>query len=411
MKGSKRKLKGVARLLLAVTAVFVVFMVFIACSNTAFATTIVRTIKIYVDGNGDYSYPTISTSNAGYEITDWGTWSKKEENLNVGDKITCTITVEPTDGYEIRLDDGKNDVTVRGDGDAKLESYSRSGSKFKLRISYIVSGELDTPEDAYWDESRPWIATTEKVSGAKKYEYQLYRGSTRIKTAETSSRTYNFIDELITSSVAEKSEVHFRVRAIYGSGSNVDKSDWTYSDELDDDDWNEIWWYCNDHNLKWKGKSTSSSSSSSSNHSSSGGPGSSPASPASPAGPSYGRTGWEGGPGNWYYYMNGSLVRNDWVWYKNHWYYFSGDGRMLTGWQQVGGRWYYLYPATNEPQKDLLEGACVADWWQIDGNYYYFWPSDGYDSNGRFHKANEMAANVWIGNYYVNAKGVWSSTK
>jgi glucan-binding YG repeat protein len=44
----------------------------------------------------------------------------------------------------------------------------------------------------------------------------------------------------------------------------------------------------------------------------------------------------------------------------------NASGAMYTGWLQYGGSWYYLY------------------------------------GNG------VMATNAWIGNYWVNAQGVWS---
>lgn len=53
------------------------------------------------------------------------------------------------------------------------------------------------------------------------------------------------------------------------------------------------------------------------------------------------------------------------------WYYLGGanDGARKTGWQQVGGTWYYL------------------------------------NDNGT------MAADTWIGDWYVNSFGAWTKTR
>ena len=41
--------------------------------------------------------------------------------------------------------------------------------------------------------------------------------------------------------------------------------------------------------------------------------------------------------------------------------------------------------------------SCATGWKYIDGNWYYFY-SDGY-----------MAHNCWIGNYYLNSNGAWTT--
>ncbi|POP30972.1 hypothetical protein C3B58_18595, partial [Lactonifactor longoviformis] len=51
------------------------------------------------------------------------------------------------------------------------------------------------------------------------------------------------------------------------------------------------------------------------------------------------------------------------------WYYLKSNGAMATGWVKVSGKWYYLR------------------------------------DNGA------MASKTWIGNYYVNASGVWTKTR
>ncbi|MEW9992065.1 hypothetical protein [Clostridium butyricum] len=57
-----------------------------------------------------------------------------------------------------------------------------------------------------------------------------------------------------------------------------------------------------------------------------------------------------------------------------------------AAWIQDNNGWWYT------------EGSsCATGWKLIDGNWYYFY-SDGY-----------MAHDCWIGNYYLNAKGAWTT--
>lgn len=67
----------------------------------------------------------------------------------------------------------------------------------------------------------------------------------------------------------------------------------------------------------------------------------------------------------WYRHADGGYTKNGWEYINGQWYLFESAGWMLTGWQKVGGTWYYMYDS----------GA--------------------------------MAANTWIGSYYVNGSGAW----
>ena len=67
----------------------------------------------------------------------------------------------------------------------------------------------------------------------------------------------------------------------------------------------------------------------------------------------------------WYRHADGGYTKNGWEYINGQWYLFDSAGWMLTGWQKVGGTWYYMYDS----------GA--------------------------------MAANTWIGSYYVNGSGAW----
>ena len=58
-------------------------------------------------------------------------------------------------------------------------------------------------------------------------------------------------------------------------------------------------------------------------------------------------------------------LRNGWTYVDGNWYYYDKDGMFTGGWKQIGSTYYYLY-------------------------------EDGH-----------MAADEWIGEYYVNASGAW----
>ncbi len=97
------------------------------------------------------------------------------------------------------------------------------------------------------------------------------------------------------------------------------------------------------------------------------------------------QTGWLRLGGTWYYLNAGGGMVTGWQYIGNTYYYFAESGAMYTGWLQLGGTWYFLADS----------GAMQTGWQMIGGVWYYF-----YDSGA-------MATNCWIGNYWINAGGVW----
>ena len=116
------------------------------------------------------------------------------------------------------------------------------------------------------------------------------------------------------------------------------------------------------------------------------------------------KSGWVKEGYTWYYYKNGSVVRNAWAgnywlgadgrmatnsWVDNNRYYVGNDGAWIknysnkSGWQKESGSWYYY-----------KNGSVVRNAWA--GNYWL-------GADGR------MATNSWVDNnrYYVGADGVW----
>ena len=101
--------------------------------------------------------------------------------------------------------------------------------------------------------------------------------------------------------------------------------------------------------------------------------------------PGYGAAQWIlDGNGWWYRHGDGGYTTNGWEQINGAWYLFDGSGYMKTGWQQVTGKWYFLHDS----------GAMAANQWI--GKYYV-------DGSGA------MLVNSWTPDgYFVNEVGVWT---
>ena len=121
---------------------------------------------------------------------------------------------------------------------------------------------------------------------------------------------------------------------------------------------------------------------------------------------SYPKNAWEKIDGFWYYFNSNGYLCTGWIQLGGKWYYLDPDGKMLTGWQLINGKWYYMSGS----------GEMVTGWLLLSGTWYYLGADGSMYShgwhliNGSWYYMNTsgaMAANTWIGNYYVNASGVW----
>ena len=64
-----------------------------------------------------------------------------------------------------------------------------------------------------------------------------------------------------------------------------------------------------------------------------------------------------------YYYFNGSgYMCTNWLNYGGAWYWLGGSGAMATGWRSIGGSWYWFDDS----------GAMASGWKVIGGTYYFF---------------------------------------
>ena len=122
------------------------------------------------------------------------------------------------------------------------------------------------------------------------------------------------------------------------------------------------------------------------------------------------KPGWIASGGRWWYrHKDGGYTAANWELIDGHWYYFDGAGWMTTGWQLVGGSWYYM-DGSGVMQTGWLEqgeakyylsssGAMLTGWQVIDSKWYYF------------NASGVMEKDTWIGDYYVDEKGVWDTSK
>ena len=127
----------------------------------------------------------------------------------------------------------------------------------------------------------------------------------------------------------------------------------------------------------------------------------------------YMKSGWYKEGSDWYYLgaANDGAMKTGWQKVNGAWYYLNADGKMATGWKTLGANKYYLensgamhtgwlYEGSNWYYLGGAEdGAMKTGWQKVNGTWYYM-----YD-NGK------MAANTWIGDWYVDGSGAWTKTK
>ena len=160
------------------------------------------------------------------------------------------------------------------------------------------------------------------------------------------------------------------------------------------------------------------------------------------------KTGWQKEGSTWYYYKNGSVVRNVWEgnywlgadgrmatnsWVDNNRYYVGNDGAWIkdyenkTGWQKEGSTWYYYKNGSvvrNAWEGNYwlgADGRMVTSAW-VDGGRYYVGTDGAWDRNARkeekkrgwkkennvwyyYNEDGTLARNKWAGNYWLGADG------
>lgn len=106
---------------------------------------------------------------------------------------------------------------------------------------------------------------------------------------------------------------------------------------------------------------------------------------------SYPSNEWRAIDGSYYYFNGSGYMCTNWLNYGGAWYWLGGSGAMATGWRSIGGSWYFFDDS----------GAMVAGWKQIDGSYYYF------DGSGAMQTGwlNRGGAWYWLGDSGAMATG------
>ena len=126
------------------------------------------------------------------------------------------------------------------------------------------------------------------------------------------------------------------------------------------------------------------------------------------------KQGWVKSGSDWYYYENGTLVRNKWA--GNYW--LGTDGRMATSSWVDNGRSYVgsngLWDKNAKKQETSKSTDNKKGWVKSGSDWYY------YDDNGALVR-NKWAGNYWLGTdgkmvtnswvdngrYYVGSNGAW----
>ena len=153
--------------------------------------------------------------------------------------------------------------------------------------------------------------------------------------------------------------------------------------------------------------------------------------------------------GKWKYWLTeGEFYKGDWLEENGNWYYLEQDGEAITGWKEIGGQWYYFNSncslATDTwignyyvNEFGVWEPEATRDEWVLSGNRWWYRHADGSYTKSGWEMINDswyyfdeagwmvtgwqwvgskcyyltssgaMAADTWIGEYYVDTSGAW----
>ena len=108
-------------------------------------------------------------------------------------------------------------------------------------------------------------------------------------------------------------------------------------------------------------------------------------------------TGWKKFGNDWYFFRYIGEMKTGWMDDLPDWYYFQSDGKMKTG-------WLTLKAMVQGTEKDtryyfMPNGKLVTGWKKLDNTWYYF------------HGSGELASDIWVDGYYVDADGKWVPNK
>lgn len=281
---------------------------------------------------------TVSSTDSTYTIDDWEVTNDSGE-WEAGDKPKIKVTLEADDDYYFSTTTSSA-FKFYGDADVDSVSATRKNSNSTMVVTITLkalTGDL-TIDSVEWDGTYSPIATWEEGQGAKSYQVRLYRGSSSVTEAFTTTNTYYNFSSYFT----KTGEYYFRVRSV---GSNSKKGEWVESDTMTIDE-TQLSRIQNGY------YSTSNTSGTTSNGN---GPGSNNA-----------QSGYwlQDGIGWWYRNSDGSYTTNGWQYINNIWYCFDSAGYMRTGWILSNNVWYYCDLSTGA----MWANATTPDGYRVDAN-------------------------------------------
>ncbi|MCI8660830.1 MAG: hypothetical protein HFG54_11420 [Lachnospiraceae bacterium] len=296
-------------------------------------------VESSIEAGGDSSDVSVTVDSEDYRVDDVAVINDDGE-WEGGDEPRVEITLEADEDYYFDTM-SKSKVKLRGD-DATYVTSQRKDDKSTLVVTIrldALEGSLEV-ENVEWRDERSPIASWESISRAKSYQVRLYRGSSAVGSAVTTTNEYYDF----SSSITREGEYYFRVRAV---NSNSKKGEWMESDSMyvDEDMLRDI-----QNGMYAIGNG-------------SGGTSNTPSS--NPGGGNWKRNniGW------WYEYANGSYPTNGWLMINNVWYCFDASGYMRMGWIQAGdGKWYYCDEREGTTQGAMLTNTTTPDGYRVDAN-------------------------------------------
>ncbi len=298
-------------------------------------TNVSLTVSSSIEAGGDNSNVNVTSNDkAGYEVTEIFVVNDEGEWLS-GDVPRVEVTLEADDGYYF-ASMGKSKVSLKGD-DATYVTSHRSEKNSVLTITIkldALEGTLEI-EGVEWEGDQSPIAVWEPTDGAKSYQIRLYRESSSVGSAiTTTSDRYDF-----SSSITRVGDYYFKVRAI---NSNNKRGDWYESDSL----------YVDEEKLAYIKSGSYNNGNSTS--------------PNTPT-PTQG-TWQQDNVGWWYRNANGTYPANCWQQINGLWYFFNPTGYMHTGWVQSGGKWYYCDTTPGNNLGAMLVNTITPDGNRVDAN-------------------------------------------
>lgn len=322
----------------------------------ALADTSISSVSLRIDSNieaGDSeSDVDVTTSSSKFEVDDVSVTNEPDddEEWEEDDKPKLKIKLTAEDGYYFASSFSKSKVSLSGD-DADVTSVSRSSSStLYVYVTLDALEDDDDDDDEYeleiselwWDEDSGY-AYWDEAEDAKKYEVRLYRGSTALTSAlTTTDSAYDF-----SSYITQSGTYTFRVRGVYNSSN---KGDWEESDS----------WSVTSSDvaeLKTLNRSygyTGYTANAPQPNGAAPNMGNQDTKISSPGGAWLkDDTGW------WYCNADKSYTTNGWQYIDGHWYYFNSSGYMVTGWVSWNDNWYYCG----------ADGAMLTNAYTPDGYY------------------------------------------